>query len=127
MHEQRQSPNGEDARAARGRIGLLWSFAPIALVASLGLAVSVKAALSPIEKTILTAIYAPWRTQEDAFLAAASTGRIVGIGKLAFVVTVTSEAPDLAARLRRTGALAIIDGSFTTLCSDKNKRTAHAN
>ncbi len=126
MHPQQQSLTDEGARAPRGGVGLLWSLAPIALVTSLGLAISVKAAVSPASSTTVTAVYAPWRTAEHAFLAAASAGRVVGIGKLAFLVTVESDAPDLAARLRRTGALAIIDSSFTTLCSSRTKRTAHA-
>jgi hypothetical protein len=84
----------------------------IALTASvfLGLGVGLVNFPSPDEhSSAVAAIYPPWWSTRQVWRAAASAGDILNIGGSEFVLLLHSDAPGLAVRARRSGALLVID------------------
>jgi hypothetical protein len=62
------------------------------------------------------AIFPPWWSAAEAFAAAGSAGEVTRIGAFASVLIVHSKAPALADRLRKAGALLILDPVQLALC-----------
>lgn len=103
-----------------------WALLPACLLLLVSLSFSLYAHLTPTDPTTITAVFAPWTSQETALLAASSAGAVVGAGPRAFLVTVHSPAPQLAQRLREAGAIATIAPTLATLCGLKPRETRYA-
>jgi hypothetical protein len=55
------------------------------------------------------AIFPPWWSPAEAFAAAGSAGEVARTGAISSILIVHSPAPDLADRLRKAGALLVLD------------------
>ena len=78
----------------------------------------VGAAMSPGPGTRqLAAFYPPWWSGRRTAEAAATAGSIISGGRWPGVLVMRSAAPDLAASLRRSGALIVLDIRGVGLCS----------
>lgn len=62
------------------------------------------------------AIFPPWWSPAEAFEAAGTAGEVVRTGAVSSILIVHSQAPDLAGRLRRAGALLVLDPVRLALC-----------
>lgn len=79
----------------------------------LSLIFSAAIALQPRPGEAVAAIFPPWIKGKEAVERVwRAEGRATGLGGLDNVVLVRGDAPDLAARLRREGALLIIDATL---------------
>lgn len=64
----------------------------------------------------MTAIFAPWWSEEAVFLAASRQGAILGIGPKPYLITVRGADNTLATRLRASGAIAVVGPSNPLFC-----------
>lgn len=92
------------------------SFAPAVLIALGGLFFVCAYSLWPDTASgRLTAVYPPWWSSRDAFLAASAGGAVVSVGRLPFVVGVRGS-DGFDRRLRRHGAILVLSGSLAEIC-----------
>jgi hypothetical protein len=119
---QGQAENGavlptSRARTATGSLGL-------SAVASLvGLAAVVLGAAAPRDPGAVAAVFPPWWSQVQALNAAATAGDIQRTGGLATIVVIHGDPKTLADRLRRAGALLLLDPVGAGLCAAPNAST----
>ena len=73
---------------------------------------------APRAETV-AAVFPPWWPPRTALAAAASAGPVVGVGSAGFVVVVRAPEAETRRKLRRAGALALIDPSGMALCGAK--------
>jgi hypothetical protein len=62
------------------------------------------------------AVFPPWWSPAQAFAAAGSVGEVTRTGALSSIVIVRSEEPALADRLRKAGAVFVLDPVQLALC-----------
>ncbi len=74
---------------------------------------------SPTADTI-AAMFPPWWSAARAFEAAASTGAIVDVGRVPFLIVVRGDRSTLAARLKAAGALATLNADEFGGCRTNN-------
>lgn len=89
----------------------------------LSLAVSAGAA-SPVHGDRIAAVFPPWWSAPKIFAHAASAGDIIQTGA-PFVVVLRSDRPGLAARLRRAGAVLLLNPLGVGPCGSNLSETAH--
>lgn len=89
---------------------------PFAVMATATLAVLILAA-APSRPDAMAAIYPPWWTPAQAAASAAAEGNLQAVGGARTVLIVASDKPDLAGRLRASGALLLIDSRLASLCA----------
>lgn len=88
-------------------------------------AVGVAATAAGRDTRRLAAVYPPWWDAARVISAAGSAGDIAAAGGWRNVVVLRSQAPGLAARLRRSGALWTMDARLAAVCGDQvNGRAA---
>jgi hypothetical protein len=68
------------------------------------------------EPQAAAAVFPPWWSPAQAFAAAGSTGEVARTGALSSIVIVHSTTPALAERLRKAGALFVLDPVQLALC-----------
>ncbi len=100
------------AAAMLARLGVV----VLAILASLMVAAAVAAA--PRTPGRLAAVFPPWWSRGQVLAAAASTPDVAigGVGGLAFILILRSDAPGLDGRLRQAGALLLLDADGAGLC-----------
>lgn len=81
-----------------------------------GLVFCAQASLAPTDPLTVSAIYAPWWSEEAVFLAASRQGAILGIGPRSYLITVRGADNTLATRLRASGAIAVVNPSNPLFC-----------
>jgi len=89
----------------------------LAFAASTVMLVLAGAAPRPDDR-VMAAVYPPWWSDARIGGAAASAGAIAAGGGVRNVVLIQAEAPGLAARVRRTGALLLLDARAARFCID---------
>jgi len=102
------------AKSAKG--GAVWSYIPAIGLAVAGLVFCARASLSPTDPLTVTAIFAPWWSEEAMFLAASRHGAILGVGPRPYLITVRGTDTTLARRLRASGAIAVVSPSNPLIC-----------
>ena len=63
------------------------------------------------------AVFPPWWSAAEAFAAAGSAGEVARAGALSSILIVHSKEPALADRLRKAGALLVLDPERLALCA----------
>ena len=101
-------PGSERRYGAAVAVSALISFAGMAVVFAAPSAGAVQSA---------AAIFPPWWSPAEAFAAAGSAGEVARTGALSSILIVHSQAPDLAGRLRRAGALLVLDPVRLAQCA----------
>jgi hypothetical protein len=86
-----------------------------ALMSLAGMAVVVAAPASGDSQSA-AAIFPPWWSPAAAFAAAGSVGEVARTGAVSSILIVHSSAPDLADRLRKAGALLVLDPIRLSQC-----------
>jgi hypothetical protein len=71
----------------------------------------------PANAVSIAAVFPPWWSRNQIWRAALSTGEVVDVGGSRFVLVLHSSAPGLAARLRRAGALLVLDRLTLGVCA----------
>jgi hypothetical protein len=99
---------------------------PLALIVSsaiciLSFAVSAGAMVSAKADRV-AAVFPPWWSEPKVFAHAASAGQIVQVGA-PFVVILQSDQPGLGARLRRAGAVLLLNPLGRGPCGSKSTET----
>lgn len=91
-----------------------WSL-PLGLLAATTFGVFALAA-APASDDRMAVVYPPWWSPAEAAASAAAEGRLEAIGGGPNILIVSSVQPDLARRLRASGALLLIDSRLASLC-----------
>jgi hypothetical protein len=108
----------QDAKPVRIRL--------VALIGStlclLSLAVSAGAVV-PAQATLVAALFPPWWSAPKVFAHAAGAGQIVQVGA-PFVVILRSDQPGLSARLRRAGAILLLNPLGVGPCGSSSTETS---
>lgn len=73
---------------------------------------------------VMAAVYPPWWSDARIGQAAASAGSIAAAGGARNVILIQAETPGLAARVRRTGALLLLDSRAARFCIDTTRERA---
>jgi hypothetical protein len=71
----------------------------------------------PADAATLAAVFPPWWTASRALDAATGVGDVLRFGAAAHVVIVRSKRPNLQARLRRAGALILLNPFGASACA----------
>ena len=74
-------------------------------------------AYAPRTANGFAAVFPPWWSTAQAMNAAVSAGDITGVGALPFILILRSDAPGLEARLKRAGALILLDPRAAGVCA----------
>jgi hypothetical protein len=74
-------------------------------------------AAAPGRADAMAAVYPPWWTPARAAASATAEGDLQAIGGIATILVVRSDRPDLAHRLRASGALFLIDSRLASVCA----------
>lgn len=74
-------------------------------------------AVAPGRADAMAAVYPPWWTPARAAASAAAEGELQAVGGLATILIIRSDRPDLADRLRASGALLLIDSRLASFCA----------
>ncbi|MHB8287507.1 MAG: hypothetical protein ACYDD1_22920 [Caulobacteraceae bacterium] len=106
-----------DAQPVRSRSAVLIGSA----ICVLSLAVSVGAVV-PANATQVAALFPPWWSAPKVFAHAAGAGQIVQVGA-PFVVILRSDQPGLSARLRRAGAVLLLNPLGVGPCGSTSTET----
>lgn len=72
---------------------------------------------APSRPDSFAAVFPPWWSGPQAAGAAARAGDIAGVGALPFILILKSRTPGLGERLRRAGALILLDPRAAGLCA----------
>ena len=87
---------------------------------SMAMAVSIVSPLVPLatapHSDFVAAVFPPWLSTAAIIERAGSAGAIAGLSRLPFIVFVQSKLPELSERLKAEGAIAVLDGSFLSIC-----------
>jgi hypothetical protein len=68
---------------------------------------------------VIAAVFPPWWSGRESFLAAAAAGvAVIRAGTLPSILVVRGDGPESAARLRRAGALALINPQALGGCQE---------
>jgi hypothetical protein len=81
-----------------------------------GLALVVGAGLAPHGDGRVVAVFPPWWSQARALRAAASAGRVAGVGDMRNVVLLKGESAGLERRASAAGALLLLDPTAAVGC-----------
>jgi len=95
--------------------GSVAAWTTTAVIACVGLAAVLPTA--PANAVSLAAVFPPWWSQGQVWRAAMSTGDVIDVGSSRFVLVLHSNASGLAARLRRAGALLVLDPLTMGVCA----------
>lgn len=79
-------------------------------------------AAAPGRADAMAAVYPPWWSPARAAASAAAEGRLQAIGGGATILIVSSDKPDLARRLRASGALLLLDSRLASFCAGSSPR-----
>jgi hypothetical protein len=104
-------------QASRNRTALALTFG----ICMLSLAVSA-GAIVPAGAARIAAVFPPWWTAPKIFVRAASAGEIVQVGA-PFVVILQSDRPGLSARLKRAGAILLLNPLGVRPCGSRSVET----
>ena len=78
--------------------------------------------VAPHDSRLVTAVFSPFWTPEQAFVAAAQAGAVVGIGARPFMITIAGVDGQLVNRLRAAGALAVIGINRPPMCGITSRK-----
>jgi hypothetical protein len=101
-------------KAARRPKGLAWAMPALMAAGSLGAALSL--AMAPPAQGPVAALFPPWWSGGQAFLAASQAGPFSRFGAWRSIVIVLPEGPAGIATLRRAGAWAVLNPEFFGGC-----------
>jgi hypothetical protein len=104
-------------QAGGNRTALVLAFA----ICMLSLTVSA-GAIVPAKAERVAAVFPPWWTAPKIFVRAASAGEIVQVGA-PFVVILQSDRPGLSARLKRAGAILLLNPLGVGPCGSRSVET----
>ena len=96
---------------------------PVAVLALSTVGV-VALAAAPGRQDTMAAVYPPWWSPARAAVSAAAEGDLTAVGGAATILVIHSDKPELGRRLRRSGALLLIDSSLASLCAAPTDRDA---
>jgi hypothetical protein len=115
------TPSLPDLKPARpqGAVAALCLAMAMILVSTAGVAV---AASQPRRNDRMVAVYPPWWAPAMAASAAAANGALAASGGWPNSWIVSSSQPDLDQRLRRSGALLILDSALARDCAAPEER-----
>ena len=74
-------------------------------------------AARPIDLHRAAGLFPPWWSQRTVLEAASGAGMLVAQGTLPFIAIVQTPEADVGQRLRKAGALIVIDARFAAFCS----------
>jgi len=92
------------------------SYAPAALIGLAGLAAAVGFGLGPRDAREAAGVFPPWWSPAQVLAAASAAGPVSAASRQPFVVVVRAPAGDVATRLRRAGALLVLDPGLARAC-----------
>ncbi|MDO9338834.1 MAG: hypothetical protein Q7T61_20770 [Caulobacter sp.] len=113
------SPLDHASHGSRGSRAA-WAL-PLGVLAASTLGVIALAA-APARDDRMAAVYPPWWSAARAAASAAGEGDLQAVGGGPNILIVRSGRPRLAARLRASGALLVIDSRLASLCAAPTDR-----
>ena len=92
------------------------SFAPAALIGLAGIVAAFGFGLGPRDDREAAGVFPPWWSSAQVIAAASAAGPISAASRQPFVVVVRAPTGDVAGRLRRAGALLVLDPGLARAC-----------